>query len=135
MFPFTFSKLHKQLARYFSAALLGYIFDFGTLVMLTKFFHVYYLISASIGFTVGLLITFVLSKKYVFGSSKVESKSYEFGIFAVVGLVGLGLLNLLMWILSSKLGTNYVIAKILATVVVYGWNFFARRSFYNDDTL
>jgi putative flippase GtrA len=81
---------------------------------------------------VGLAVTYVLSNKYVFGESKFASKKADFVLFALIGLIGLLLLNLLMWGLTGGIGINYLASKILATIVVYIWNFFARRALYKN---
>ncbi|MDB5160577.1 MAG: polysaccharide synthesis protein GtrA [Candidatus Saccharibacteria bacterium] len=122
----------KQFIKYFGVALIGYIFDFGSLVVLTEVFHVYYLIAASTGFVLGLIVTYILSGRYVFGKSKIKKRYVEFIIFAAIGLVGLGILNLLMWIFTEKLGIYYILSKVIATVFVYMWNFFARRAIYQE---
>lgn len=124
--------ISTQFARYFGVALVGYGFDFGTLVLLREVFHVHYLVAATLGFVVGLIVIYTLSNKYVFGASKIKSKSTEFGLFALIGLIGLILLNTLMWILTDRFQVNYIFSKIVATVFVYMWNFFARRALYHD---
>lgn len=121
-----------QFIKYFGVALVGYIFDFVSLVLLTELFHVYYLIAASTGFVIGLIVTYILSGKYVFGQSKINKRYIEFLIFTAIGLVGLGILNLLMWIFTDKLGIYYILSKVIATAFVYIWNFFARRKIYQD---
>lgn len=125
-------KLAIQFIKYFGTALIGYVFDFGSLIIAKEVFHIHYLISATIGFVLGLVVVYILSNRYVFGESKLNSKTHEIALFAVIGLVGLGLLNLLMWAMTSGLGVNYLLSKVLATIVVYGWNFFARRSLYHN---
>lgn len=126
----TVAVISKQLFRYLSAAIVGYIFDFGTLILLHEIFNIHYLVAAASGFVVGLVVVYFLSTMYVFGESKIKSKQKEFSIFAVIGLVGLGVLTLLMWIMTDLLGINYLVSKVFATVLVYVWNFFARRSLY-----
>lgn len=125
-------KLIDQFIRYFGAALVGFVFDFGTLILLHQLFGVHYLIAASCGFTLGLIVVFILSNRYVFGQSKIKSKSAEFGIFALIGLIGLGILNVLMWIFVDQIHINYIVSKIFATVFVYAWNFFARGALYHE---
>ena len=124
--------LITQFLKYFGAALVGYVVDFGTLILCKEVFHLHYLLSATAGFVLGLIVVYVVSNRYVFGESKLKSKSQEFLIFALVGLVGLGLLILIMWGLTSGMHINYLISKILATIVVYAWNFFARRGLYHS---
>lgn len=128
----TKSRLTKEFARYFGAALIGYGVDFGTLILLHELLGMHYLIAATLGFASGLFVLYVISNKYVFGGSKIKSKSAEFSLFALIGLIGLAILNVLMWLLTDKLAINYIVSKLVATVVVYVWNFFARRSLYHD---
>lgn len=121
-----------QFTKYFGVALVGYIFDFGLMILLRELMHFHYLIAATCGFAVGLIVVYILSNKYVFGESKIKSKTTEFGLFAVIGLIGLGILNLLMWIFTDYFLVNYIVSKVIATIFVYMWNFFARRSLYHD---
>jgi putative flippase GtrA len=121
-----------QFAKYFVVALIGLVVDFGTLVFLHDALHVFYLVAAAGGFIVGLLVNYVLSSRYVFKDSKLNSRVAEFLLFGVVGLIGLGLLSASMWVLVSLLGMQYLIAKCLATVVVYMWNFVGRKAMYRN---
>jgi putative flippase GtrA len=122
----------KQFAGYFVVALIGYGVDFGSLVLLHEVFGVHYLIAAGAGFVAGLIVNYLLSSKFVFTNSKLQSRSAEFGMFAVIGLAGLGLLTVLMWLFTDVLHGNYLVSKIIATVFVYLWNFFGRKALYND---
>ncbi len=122
----------NQFAKYFVVAMIGLVADFGTLVFLHDALHVFYLIAAAGGFVAGLLVNYTLSSKYVFKDSKLDSRVAEFLLFGAVGLVGLGLLSASMWVLVSLLGVQYLIAKCLATVVVYAWNFVGRKAMYRS---
>ncbi len=125
-------KLSIQFAKYFGVAGIGYLVDFGSMIAAKEILHLHYLISATIGFILGLIVVYILSGRYVFGESKITSRKKEFLLFALIGVVGLGILNLLMWALTSGLHVNYLLSKILATIVVYAWNFFARRGLYHN---
>jgi putative flippase GtrA len=125
-------RLFVQSLQYFWVALLGLFVDFGTLVLLTEVFHVNYLVSTVCGFLAGLVLNFVLSERFVFRDPKVRSGWARFAMFGIIGLIGLGLLTLLMWLQVDVLGWNYVLAKVLATIFVYAWNFVARRTMYHS---
>jgi putative flippase GtrA len=122
----------NQFVKYFVVAMVGLVADFGTLVFLHDVVHAFYLVAAAGGFIAGLLVNYALSSKYVFKDSKLSSKTVEFLLFGVVGLVGLGLLSASMWVLVSLIGMQYLIAKCLATVVVYMWNFVGRKAMYRS---
>ena len=125
-------KLLLQFSRYFGAALVGYAVDFGTLILCKEVFGFHYLVAATAGFIAGLVVVYFISNRYVFSDSKIQSKALEFGLFAAIGLVGLILLNAIMWFFTDLLYFNYLVSKIVATVFVYVWNFFARRALYHN---
>ena len=130
----TSSKTHGQLIRYFLVAGIGLVVDFGTVIFTKEVLGFYYLIAACTGFILGLIVTYILSNRLVFGAPKGNRRAL-FILFALIGVVGLGILNLLMWLFVSKAGINYIVAKALATIVVFIWNFFARKTLYNDAEL
>jgi putative flippase GtrA len=101
--------------------------DVGTLWALTGLGHVHYLVSAACGFVLGLAVNYVLSTGWVFNRRTLDSRTMEFAVFALIGLVGLGLTELLMWLLTDIGGLFYLVSKIVTTVVVYSWNFGARK--------
>jgi putative flippase GtrA len=116
-----------QLFRYTFVGGLAFIVDFGTLYLLTEYFKIYYLVSAGIAFIFGLTINYFLSVKWVFNSRAMENRLLEFLLFALIGLIGLGLNELFLWILTDILLIYYLLSKIITTVIVYFWNFFARK--------
>jgi putative flippase GtrA len=77
---------------------------------------------------VGLAINYVLSATWVFARRTLQNRSLELTIFTVVGIAGLGLNELGMWILAGHFGVHYLIAKLMTAVCVYFWNFGARKA-------
>jgi len=125
------SSTHIQLVKYFLMAGIGLIVDFSTLIFTKQILKFNYLIAACCGFILGLIVTYILSNRFVFGAPK-QNPQKLFILFGIIGLVGLGTLYLLMWILTGKLGVNYILAKAIATIIVFIWNFFARKTLYKD---
>lgn len=121
-----------QSLQYFWVALVGLIVDFGLLVLLTEVFGVNYLIAAVCGFLGGLIVNFFLSERFVFADPKLKSGWVRFVLFGIIGAIGLGILTLLMWLQVDILSWHYIVAKVLATAVVYAWNFLARRWMYTS---
>jgi len=116
-----------QLFRYTYVGGMAFIVDFSSLFFFTEFLHLYYLISAGIAFILGLIINYILSIVWVFNKRVFSSKSIEFGIFILIGIIGLGLNILLIWIFTEQIHFHYLLSKIASTVFVYLWNFFARK--------
>ena len=99
--------LGVQFMRYIVVGGLATVADFGVLVVLTSGLGVHYLISNAAGFVAGLTVNYVLSVLWVFASRKLKSRIAEFTIFAVVGVVGLGLSQLVMYLGVGVAGVYY----------------------------
>jgi len=127
---FIFSKSDKtsnQLFKYGFVGGIAYSVDFGSLFFLTEVFKIHYLISAAISFILGLLINYALSIFFVFPKRTLTDKRVEFLLFSIIGLVGLGLNEVIIWFFTELTHFHYLISKMLSTVVVFFWNFFARK--------
>jgi putative flippase GtrA len=116
-----------QFFRYVIVGGLAFVLDFGTLYACTEWGRVNYLISAAAGFVIGLSFNYALSRKWVFSHRTLQSAGVEFGVFAIIGFIGLGMNEAGMWFLAEILKVHYLMAKIITTVVVFAWNFLARK--------
>ena len=120
-------KTKIQMFRYLFVGGAAFIVDFLSLFVLTDFFGIYYLISAAIAFILGLVANYLLSISWVFNKRKLNKRHIEFGVFALIGIVGLGLNEVFIWVFTQDLQIYYLISKILAAVIILFWNFFARK--------
>jgi putative flippase GtrA len=116
-----------QLFRYTFVGGFAFLIDFSTLYILTDNFKVHYLLAGGVSFILGLIANYILSVKWVFNSKKVENRFLEFILFTLIGMVGLGLNELFLWILTDLLLIYYLLSKIVTTFLIYFWNFFARK--------
>ena len=120
-------KTSVQLFKYLFVGGIAYCVDFGSLFFLTDFVKIHYLLSAAIAFILGLLTNYTLSVLWVFPKRALANKRLEFFIFSVIGLVGLGLNEVIIWFFTEFVHFHYLISKIFSTVVVFFWNFIARK--------
>ncbi len=118
--------LHEFI-RYVVASAIALLVDAGLLWLLTDIAQISYLLSGAVSFTAGLTIVYLLSVYWVFEARTVRSRGAEFLIFAVIGLVGLGLNEVILYILTSMFGVFYLFSKAASVVVVFSWNFAARK--------
>ncbi|HBK30447.1 MAG TPA: GtrA family protein [Porphyromonadaceae bacterium] len=116
-----------QLFRYGFVGGTAFVVDFSVLYVLTRFAGLYYLLSAAIAFIIGLAVNYLLSISWVFNRRKVNNRFSELFIFTVIGIVGLLLTSLLMWLFTEQAGLFYLISKIITTAIVLIWNFTARK--------
>lgn len=119
--------LSVQFLRYGVVGGVAFGVDYGSLFLLTEFASVHYLVSAPAAFTLGLLTNYLLSVSWVFDRRTLSNRSLEFFIFALIGAVGLGLNELVIWFLTEKASLHYLLSKLVSSAVVLLWNFFARR--------
>lgn len=118
-----------QLFRYAFVGGLAFIVDFSLLALLTEWVDMPYLLSACFGFIGGLTANYLMSIRWVFNKHTSDSKDafVDFILFAAIGVVGLGLNALIMWIATEEFESHYLISKIISTIIVFGWNFLGRR--------
>jgi len=115
-----------QLLRYGVTSVIALAADFGTLTLLREHFGLPVLLANSISFTVGLVITFILSRTWVFKSRKVANPWAEFGIFTVIGITGLVVNDAVLWA-GTAIGVYYLLAKVVAAGASFVWNYLLRR--------
>lgn len=121
------NRLLVQLLRYGVVGGIAFVVDYGTLWLLTEAAGLQYLLSAAIAFILGLTVNYALSTRWVFGESRIGSPWAVFAAFALTGIVGLGLNELIMWAATDGMGLHYMASKIISTGLVFFWNFLARR--------
>lgn len=116
-----------QLFRYGFVGGLAFLVDYGTMVLLTEFAGMHYLLAATISFILGLITNYLLSITWVFNQHKLNNRWVEFLLFAFIGVVGLGLNDAIMFLCTERCGIHYTLSKIIATAIVFFWNFLARK--------
>lgn len=116
-----------QLFRYTLVGGFAFLIDFGVLFALTEYLNLHYLVSAAIAFVAGLSVNYYLSTKWVFARRAIGNRIVEFTLFAFIGIIGLGLNELSMWIFTDILLIYYLVSKIITTIIIYLWNFTARK--------
>lgn len=121
--------LLKQIIRFGFVGGSATLLDYGVMVLLKEALGLDYLTASGISFSVSVIYNYVLSIFWVFQVDKEKSSFVSFVIFLALSLVGLGLNQLLMWLLVSGAGIFYMVSKIAATAVVMIYNFITRKLF------
>lgn len=103
-------------------------------------------VSAILGFVAGVTVNYVISTFWIFAKAKVKNRLLDFLAFCVIGIIGLGLTELIIapFALDGLFGEGlfvskqifgslipidkyYILGKLVAVVIVYIWNFCARK--------
>ena len=123
-----------QFVRYAFVGGIATVVDWGALFLLTEIAHIYHLVSAIIAFVAGLITNFLLSKLLVFNANEVKvNPTLEFISYGMIGVVGLGITEAILFLLTNCLSVHYMISKMIATVIVLAWNYLARKKILYKD--
>lgn len=127
-------ELIKEFIRYVLVGGISFVLDYGTLVVLHESVipnlpgSLY--ISNTIGFLVGVTCNYILSVRYVFLSVKKAKQgrsNYGKALFVVIGLIGLLIHQLGMYLGADVLLVNYRVVKVIMAGMVLIWNYLARK--------
>lgn len=120
------------LFRYGFVAVAAFTVDFGGLIILTELVKLNYLLSATLSFCCGVVVNFYLSTGWIFKNSRLARQHHEFAAVFAIAAVGLAINDLILWTLTSKLSLFYLYSKLVATAIVFFWNFFVRKNLLYD---
>ena len=124
--------LAGQLIKFGIVGVISTALDYGLMVLFTEGFGIFYLLSSTLSYAISLIFNYFASMKFVFRSREDMGRLREFVTFTLLCLMGMGLNQLILWLIVEKCGIYYMISTILATVVVMVWNFVTRKLFLEE---
>ncbi len=99
--------------------------DFLLFTLFVSVLEWHYIPSNCISILAGITTSFTLNRNYNF---KVKDKTRKrFGIFLVVGLSGMVLSNIILWICIEQMHINAIISKFLSIVLVVFFQFLINK--------
>ncbi|MBI4648441.1 MAG: GtrA family protein [Bacteroidia bacterium] len=102
----------------------GMIVDFGITYLLKEKAKLNKFLANSAGFTAAASSNYFLNRIWTFHSTNPKI-GIEYTSFLLVSVVGLGINNFVLWILTNKLKWNFYFSKLIAIIVTTIWNFIA----------
>jgi putative flippase GtrA len=115
-----------QAFRYVFVGGIAFVAD-ASLLYLSSLLGIHYLICTAMAFVVGLIVNYLLSKIFVFTEKAKTGAIIEFVIYAVIGVIGLVITELLMWLFTDIVGIYFMLSKIITAIIVLVWNFLTRK--------
>lgn len=100
----------------------GMVVDFGVTWLCKEKLHWNKYLSNSLGFILAATNNYFWNRLWTFQSESVEIVR-EYSTFVLIALVGLGLNNLIIWLLHEKARLNFYLSKLIAIGCVMVWNF------------
>jgi putative flippase GtrA len=102
----------------------GVFIDFGTTYICKEWLKMQKYLANSIGFTLAASSNYILNRTWTFRSQDPDIAT-EYTEFIVISLVGLGIANLIVYVIHGRFKQNFYLSKLFAIGVVTIWNFFA----------
>jgi putative flippase GtrA len=121
-----------QFFRYIFVGGFSAVVNLGILSILTSVLHINYLISELIAFVIATIVNYALSIWWIFQRS--NRFKLEFVLFTLVGIGGLGINELVLWVCVSKLKLFYLLGEVIAITVVMVWSFALRKLLFEKLT-
>ena len=123
------NKLLMQIIRFAIVGGLAFLVDYIILIICKEVFKFDVLVSSFFGFSISVIFNYILSTKWVFVINKNNNSKRNFILFIIFSIIGLGLTELIMHIGCNIININYLIVKIIATLIVMIFNFITRKKF------
>lgn len=114
---------------YFVVGGIAAIVDIGGFMLLTGLFRIAWFWAAVASFLAAVAVNYFLSIRFVFASGVRFSRNAEMALVLLVSAIGLVLNEVALWVLIERTGAGRLLAKLIATAVVFLWNYGSRQSF------
>lgn len=120
-------KITKQISAFLGVGVFATAFDYLVFLFAYRFIEIESVISALLGYVVGGVVSYRLTRRFVFESSR----SHQEALWRFFSIVGLGFLltglSMRMLVIYFELPPSF--ARIITYGVVLIFNFFAHRLF------
>jgi putative flippase GtrA len=116
-----------ELPQYFLVSCCGLATDAGVLLLLNGYFHVPYLLAATCSFVPGGVVGYFLCIRFVWKTEETASKSYDAALFILLGIIGLAINAVVMFVMVSGLHAPVIIGKGVCAGFTFLCNYWLRR--------
>ena len=113
-----------KLIKFMLVGIGGTAIDFGITYLLKEKAKINKYIANSIGYMSAASSNYIFTRIWAFDNTSPEILM-QYLIFVTISLIGLGLMNLFIWIFHEKFKINFYFAKVLALLIVLVWTFSA----------
>jgi len=103
--------------------------DVALLWLLVEHFQWHYLSAATVAFLAGTAVVYGLSVGWIFQHRRVEDRRLEFGLFAIIGVLGITVNLAVLKVAVDVYGLHYLVGKLASVAVTFTLNFGLRRTF------
>ena len=106
---------------------IAFIVDFSIFYTAINFIEINYFVSGIYSFIAGVFVNYFLARRFVFYNHNKVKKSTEFvGVYLISG-IGLLIHQFTIYSLFEFINSDIYASKILASAIVFLWNYNMRR--------
>jgi len=118
------SKFKNKFFKYCVVGSFGTFVDLFFIYIFVDVFYLPVILSASISFVLAATSNFVFNNVWTFEKNN-ETVKAKYAKFMTVSIIGLMFTVILMYILNTLLSVWYLLAKVITSILVLIWNFYA----------
>ena len=120
---------HTKVLRFLISGGIAVSVDLGLLYLFTDIFGIWYLTSSVFAFILAFFVSFGLQKFWTFRDRERTGMQSQMGLYFFISVSNLGLNTLLVYFGVEVLGLYYLIAQIIASLLIACGSFFIYQRF------
>lgn len=113
---------------YSAASGIGLAVDLALLWILIETADQHYLVAGTLSFLVGTIVVYALSVRLIFKKRRFDDRRVEFGLFALIGLIGVLINASVLKLAVDGFGAHYLVGKLASVGFTFSTNFGLRRA-------
>jgi putative flippase GtrA len=119
-----YTEVLQKFGMFLIAGGIGFLFDVLISTQLLKTKKMKLLVANTIGFLVGVVIKYYINRIWTFNSQD-PNVLMQFLKFMGISLIGLGIVNVIVYYLHHRKGKKFIVSKVMSMSVFMIWNFVA----------
>lgn len=120
--------LERKIIRYFIMASFIVAIELVIFIAINSLLNVSYIIATPASMTLGILLNWVLGKRFVFKHSRYK-QHVELLLVVTISLIGIGLQLAVTSACVELLKLPPLVGKVAAIAITFFWNFWVRKRF------
>ena len=115
----------EKILGFFLIGVVSTLIDVGLLYFFTEYFGIWYIWSATVSYTCGMVASFFLNKYLNFRDT---DRHYlrQFLSFALISMSSLALTLGILYLAVEIFSISYLLGKIIAILIAFLWNYFGQ---------
>lgn len=124
-----YARRYARVLRYLVAGGTAAFVDLGILYLLTDWFGMHYLLSATLAFVIAFCVSFFLQKFWTFGDETRDRMHAQATVYFVIAVANVFANLGLMYLLVDVFGIWYMLAQIFVGAAIACYSFLIYRTF------